>query len=36
MYEVILPVANYGKRVKCPHCKQLLEKVLTPLKFKVN
>ena len=36
VYEVIIPLKDYEKKVKCPHCKRMLVKILTPVNFKVN
>lgn len=36
VYEVIIPLKDYDKKVKCPHCKKTLGKIMTPVCFKVN
>lgn len=36
VYEVILPLKQYDKKVKCPYCKKRLNKIITPVLFKVK
>lgn len=35
-YEVIVPLKDVGKKVKCPHCKKSLKKILTPVYFSIK
>lgn len=36
IYEVLIPLKDYKKKVKCPHCKKELAKILTPVSFRMN
>jgi len=35
-YEVDMKLSECNQRVKCPYCKKIIKKVLTPVRFKVN
>lgn len=35
-YEVIVPLKDVGKKVKCPHCKKGLKKIITPVFFSIK
>ena len=36
IYEVIVPLKDYGTKVKCPHCKKKLEMKIMPVYFTVK
>jgi putative FmdB family regulatory protein len=36
IYEVIVSLDRYDKKIKCPHCKRMLLKLFTPCYIKVN
>jgi len=33
-YEITIPLSRYGEKVKCPHCKRILKKAITPVYLK--
>lgn len=35
-YEVIVPLDKDNKKVKCPHCKKKLKKLLAPVYFSMK
>jgi len=37
VYEIIVPLAENDKKIKCPHCKKLLKKhISAPKTIKIN
>lgn len=35
-YEIIIPLKEMDKKVKCPHCKKELKKIMAPVFFRIN
>jgi putative FmdB family regulatory protein len=35
-YEVILPLAKSDEKVKCPHCKKKLKRIIAPVYFTIK
>ena len=35
-YEIIIPLKEMDKKVKCPHCKKELKKIMAPVFFSIK
>lgn len=35
LFEIIVPLDKYGKKIRCPHCRKQLKKIMSPVMFKI-